>query len=98
MVAHDNTVRWGERVWQLERTRWRRTLAGCRVTICEHLDRQVRIVYGPHVVGRYTAQGELRDGAPRRTSQPGDEPRRPPWALTSVALRAPSVSAPTART
>ena len=97
-VANDNTVRWGERLWQLERTRFRGTLAGCRVTICEHLDARVTIIYGPHVVGRYTAEGELLHDAPRRTSQPGDNQRRPPWALTSVALRAPSVSAQTART
>jgi len=97
-VANDNTVRWGDRVWQLERTRWRGTLAGCRVTICEHLDGRVTIIYGPHVVGRYTAEAELLDGTPRQTSKPGDEQRRPPGALTSVALRAPSVSAPTART
>jgi transposase len=57
MVEKDNTVQVGERVWQIERTRWRGTLAGCRVTICEHLDGRVSIVYGPHVVGRYTAQG-----------------------------------------
>jgi transposase len=56
-VAKDNTVAIGERVWQIERTRWRGTLAGCRVTICEHLDGAVSIVYGPHVVGRYLPQG-----------------------------------------
>ena len=56
-VDNDNTVGIGERLWQIERTRWRGTLAGCRVTICEHLDGQVSLVYGPHVVGRYTAQG-----------------------------------------
>ncbi|MGH9649642.1 MAG: hypothetical protein ACRD3I_04140, partial [Terriglobales bacterium] len=27
VVAKDNTVRWGDRVWQLERTRFRGTLA-----------------------------------------------------------------------
>jgi len=97
VVANDNTVRLGDRVWQLERTRFRGTLAGCRVTICEHLDGRVTIVYGPHVLGRYTAEGEVLDGAPRRTCKPGDEQRRAPWALTSVALRAPSVSAQTAR-
>jgi transposase len=58
VVAQDNTVRLGDRRWQLERTRWRGTLAGCRVTICEHLDGRVTIVYGPHVVGRYTAEGK----------------------------------------
>jgi hypothetical protein len=57
VVGKDNTVGIGERVWQIERTRWRGTLAGCRVTICEHLDGRVSILYGPHVVGRYTAQG-----------------------------------------
>lgn len=56
-VDHDNTVAIGERVWQIERTPWRGTLAGCRVRICEHLDGPVSIVYGPHVVGRYTVQG-----------------------------------------
>ena len=57
VVANDNTVRVRDRVWQLERTRFRGTLAGCRVTICEHLDGRVTIVYGPHVVGRYAPQG-----------------------------------------
>jgi len=74
-VDHDNTVAIGERVWQIERTRWRGTLAGCRVTICEHLDGQVSIAYGPHVVGRYTPQGVPREGAlagpqrPRRATR-----------------------------
>jgi transposase len=96
VVAQDNTVRWGESVWQLERTRWRGTLAGCRVTICEHLDGRVTIVYGPHVVGRYTAEGKsLDEGTGRRC--PPRAARRPAWALTSVALRAPSVSAQNAR-
>jgi len=96
-VAPDNTVRWGERVWQLERTRWRGTLAGCRVTICEHLDGQVSIVYGPHVVGRYTAEGKPLEAGLRRRGKRRAEERPPVGALTPVALRAPSVSAPTAR-
>ena len=97
VVANDNTVRWGDRVWQLERTRWRGTLAGCRVTICEHLDGRVSIVYGPHVVGRYTAEGKPWGDVSKRTKKPRGEGRRLVWALTSVALRAPSVSAQTAR-
>lgn len=97
VVARDNTVRWGDRVWQIEKTPWRGTLAGCRVTICEHLDGQVSIVYGPHVVGRYTAEGKPLEGVSQRTRKPGAEARRPVGALTPVALRAPSVSAPTAR-
>jgi len=59
VVANDNTVRLGNQIWQLERTRFRATLAGCRVRVCEHLDGRVTIVYGPHVVGRYAADGPL---------------------------------------
>jgi hypothetical protein len=58
-VATDNTVRLADRTWQIERTSWRGTLAGCRVTICEHLDDRVTIAHGPDVVGRYAASGEL---------------------------------------
>jgi len=57
VVGKDNTVPIGDRRWQIERTPWRGTLAGCRVTICEHLDGRVCIVYGPHVVGQYRADG-----------------------------------------
>ena len=97
VVAQDNTVRRGDRMWQLERTRWRGTLAGCRVTICEHQDGQVSIIYGPHVVGRYTAEGKPLQGVAPRKGKLGGEGRRPAWVLTSVALRAPSVSAQSAR-
>ena len=96
MVAQDNTVRWGERGWQLERTRGRGTLAGCR-TICEHLDGQVSIVSGAHVVGRYPAEGKLLEAGWRRRGKRRAEERRAVGALTPVALRAPAVSAPTAR-
>jgi transposase len=57
VVNRDNTVVVGGKVFQIEPTRWRGTLAGCAVTVCEHLDETWSIRYGPHVVGRYTAQG-----------------------------------------
>jgi hypothetical protein len=56
MVNRDNTVVVGGKVFQIEPTRWRGTLAGCSVTVCEHLDETWSIRYGPHVVGRYGAQ------------------------------------------
>ena len=59
VVAKDNTVAIGDRNWQLEKSRFRSSLAGCTVTIHEHLDGNVSIRYGPHVVGRYTATGEI---------------------------------------
>jgi transposase len=58
VVANDNTVAIADRNWQLEKSRFRSSLAGCTVTIHEHLDGSVSIRYGPHVVGRYTSGGE----------------------------------------
>ena len=58
VVAKDNTVAIGERCWQLNKNRFRSTLAGCTVTIHEHLDGRVSVRYGPHTVGRFDAQGQ----------------------------------------
>ena len=54
VVAKDNTVSIGARWWQIEKCRWRYSLAGQTVTIHQHLDGTVSIRYGPHLVGRYT--------------------------------------------
>ena len=52
VVEKDNTVAIRDQWWQLDKTRWRHTLAGQTVTIHQHLDGRVSIRYGPHVVGR----------------------------------------------
>ena len=84
VVANDNTVKLGEQVWQLGRTRWRGTLAGCRVTICEHLDGRVTILYGPHVVGCYTPPGApLKNPAAARG---GGSPPTPTPQLEEVLV------------
>jgi transposase len=60
VVARDNTVSFANRSWQIERSKLRGTLAGCRVTVHEHLDDTLSITFGPHVVGRYqTAAVEM---------------------------------------
>jgi len=64
VVARDNTVSFANRSWQLERTKLRGTLAGCRVVVHEHLDETLSITFGPHVVGRY--QGEAVEMTPPR--------------------------------
>jgi len=56
VVARDNTVSFAQRSWQLERTKLRGTLAGCRVVVHEHLDDTLSITFGPHVVGRYQTE------------------------------------------
>jgi transposase len=58
VVAKDNTVAIGDRSWQIGKSRFRNTLAGCTVTIHEHLDETVSIRFGPHTVGRFDAAGK----------------------------------------
>jgi transposase len=58
VVGKDNTVAIGDRLWQIDKTRFRSTLAGSTVTIHEHLDGNVSIRFGPHVVGRFDSKGE----------------------------------------
>ena len=69
VVGKDNTVAIGSRLWQIDKTRFRSTLAGSTVTIHEHLDGNVSIRFGPHVVGRYDSQGT-------KLIDPGREKRR----------------------
>jgi hypothetical protein len=44
-------------VLQIEKTSWRGTLAGCRVTVYEHLEGTISLGYGPQTVGRYNQEG-----------------------------------------
>jgi len=71
VVDRDNTVAIGDQSWQLEKSRFRHSLAKSTVTIHEHLDGTVSIRYGPHVVGHYTAEGTPLPGnrKPRRTGR-----------------------------
>jgi hypothetical protein len=63
VVAKDNTVAIGNRLWQIDKTWFCHTLAGSTVTIHEHLDETVSIRFGPHVVGRFDSQGAKRISA-----------------------------------
>ena len=58
VVGKDNTVAIGDRLWQIDKTRFRSSLAGSTVTIHEHLDETVSIRFGPHVVGRFDSKGD----------------------------------------
>jgi transposase len=57
VVARDNTVSFARLTLQIERQRWRTTLAGCRVIVYEQLDGTLAVGFGAHVVGRYSAGG-----------------------------------------
>jgi len=56
VVNRDNTVSFAHLVLQIERVNWRGTLAGCTVTVHQHLDGSLSLTYGPHRLGRYSAQ------------------------------------------
>ena len=56
-VNRDNTVSFQNLSLQIQPVRWRATLAGCTVSVHQHLDGTLSLRYGPHCVGRYTAQG-----------------------------------------
>lgn len=58
-VAHDNTIVLQNRYLQLDKTRFRNTLAGCTVTVCEHLDGRLSVRWGPHLLAAVKA---ARDG------------------------------------
>jgi hypothetical protein len=58
-VNKDNTVSFQNLVLQIEKVQWRGTLAGCMVTVHQHLDGTLSITYGPQRLGRYTSKGEL---------------------------------------
>jgi transposase len=75
-VDNDNTIALDNRALQLNKTRWRNTLAGQSVIVHEHLDGRVSIRFGPHVIAQYTQQ-ELPPQAPRRrgTPRPGRIPK-----------------------
>ena len=56
-VNRDNTVSFQNLQLQLERVKWRGTLAGCNVMVHQHLDGTICLTHGPHRLGRYSAQG-----------------------------------------
>jgi len=69
VVNQDNTIQVDNRVFQIEKTRWRDTLAGATVVVHEHLDGRVSIHYGPHAIAEYGAD-QLPVQAPRRRGTP----------------------------
>ena len=56
-VNRDNTVSFENLHLQIEPVRWRATLAGCTVTVHQHLDATLSLHYGPHCLGRYDGHG-----------------------------------------
>lgn len=70
-VNPDNTIALDNRILQIEKSRWRNTLAGCTVKVYELLDGTVVVRFGPHQVARW-APGSLP--APQRKVRGGARP------------------------
>ncbi|MBA3912870.1 MAG: hypothetical protein H0X25_03210 [Acidobacteriales bacterium] len=51
-MNRDNTVSFQNLQLQIERVNWRGTLAGCNVTVHQHLDGSLSLTYGLHGLGR----------------------------------------------
>src|SRR5438309_2523593 len=62
-VNRDHTVSFQNLSLQMERVGWRATLAGCQVIVHQHLEGTLSITHGPHLLGRYTAQGTAQAAA-----------------------------------
>lgn len=71
-TVNDNTVVLNNRLFQIEQSRWRNTLAGCRVMVHEMLDGSVVNRFGPHEVARFAADSVP---VPSRPAKP--QPPRP---------------------
>jgi hypothetical protein len=56
-VNRDNTVSFQNLSLQIERVRWRATLAGCQVVVHQHRNGTLSLSHGPHCLGRYDAGG-----------------------------------------
>jgi transposase len=85
-VNRDNTVSFQNLNLQIERVSWRGTLAGCNVTVHQHLDGHLSLTYGPHRLGQYTAQGvpiTQANAAARRAVE--KTAATPPWKTLSVS-------------
>jgi hypothetical protein len=81
-VNRDNTVSIQNLRLQIEAVRWRATLAGCTVTVHQHLDGTFTITHGPQRLGHYSANGESLEnykirarGAVEKT--PGGKVKKP---------------------
>src|SRR5712691_665546 len=74
-VNRDNTVSFQNLTLQIEPVRWRGTLAGCAVTVHQHLDGTLSLSYGPHSLGRYDERGIPMSHAKLAAGRAVEKPR-----------------------
>lgn len=75
-VNRDNTVSIQNLRLQIEPVRWRATLAGCTVTVHQHLDGTFTITHGPQRLGLQCGRSVIGEGKNRRAWGCGKDARR----------------------
>src|SRR5438132_13615113 len=74
-VNRDNTVSFQNLSLQIEAVRWRATLAGCQVTVHQHLDGTLSLTHGPHLRGGYPAEGAAASATKMPARRAVEKPR-----------------------
>ena len=72
-VQLDNTVRYNSFVLQIPKNEYRYSYAKTEVKVHEYLDHQLAIFYGPLCIGRYDADGKLKDETDKTTEASYDK-------------------------
>jgi transposase len=72
-VNRDNTVSFQNLSLQIERVRWRATLAGCQVVVHQHLNGTLSLTHGPHCLGRYDGGGTPLSAKASKATSKGRE-------------------------
>ena len=75
-IDNDNTVRWEGRCLQIPQQTFRFSMARCRVLLCQHLDQTMSVHYGPHLLGRYDAEGQILQLVHEHKPRPPSADRR----------------------
>ena len=75
-IDNDNTVRFDGRCLQIPQQTFRFSMARCRVLVCEHLDQTLSVHYGPHLLARYDAAGQILQFAHGHKPSRGTDRRR----------------------
>jgi len=56
-VNRDNTVKFNNLILQIDKQGWRGSMDGCRVIVYQHFKDTITIGFGPHRLGKYSADG-----------------------------------------
>lgn len=52
-VAPDNTIHWNNHILQIQPSKFRCSFAKCKVTVHQHLDGSISVIYGPHIIAKF---------------------------------------------